>query len=311
LLDESKKRMVRMLKSSISGVPDHGHMGKGKLLISIDLEAAWGVWDVLTPDHLRMAETAERPICAALIELFDRHQVPATWAVVAALLDERSAASRPGSKACWFAPDIIASIVNARAAHEVGSHSGKHIYFDRATSAQAREDLDFARSIHRANGLPFRSFIFPRNAVAHLDVLADIGLRTFRGNDVDWTAAARRVEPRLGQAANLIDKLLPIPPSPVFIKTSGALTDVPASMLLMGRNGLRRLVLPAVTRRKLRMGLERAKRRAQLFHLWFHPSNFYYRREEQLATLSWFLEYAADQAGRGEIEISTMGSHAQ
>jgi len=61
-------------------------MGQGKLLISIDLESAWGVWDVLTPEHLRMAETAERPICAALVELFDRYEVPATWAVVAALL---------------------------------------------------------------------------------------------------------------------------------------------------------------------------------------------------------------------------------
>jgi Polysaccharide deacetylase len=285
-------------------------MGKGKLLISIDLESAWGVWDVLTPEHARMAETAERPICAALIQLFDRYQVPATWAVVAALLDERSAASRPGSKACWYAPDIIAAIVNARVGHEIGSHSGKHIYFDRATPAQARDDLEFARAIHVANGLPFRSFIFPRNAVAHLDVLAEAGLRTFRGNEVDWTAATRRVERHLGQAANFIDKLLPIPPSPICPRTNGALTDVPASMLLMGRNGLRRFVLPEVTRLKLRMGLERAKRRAEVFHLWFHPSNFYYRREEQLATLAWFLEYATDQAGRGEIEISTMGSYA-
>jgi hypothetical protein len=41
-------------------------MDKGALTISIDLELAWGVWDRLTPDDLRMAETAERPICAAV-----------------------------------------------------------------------------------------------------------------------------------------------------------------------------------------------------------------------------------------------------
>jgi len=204
----------------------------------------------------------------------------------------------------------VGRIVNAKVAHEIGSHSGKHIYFDRATAAQARDDLEFARDIHRANALPFRSFIFPRNAVAHLDVLAQVGLQAFRGNDVDWTAAARRIERRLGQAANFVDKLLPIPPSPISTTTCGALTDVPASMLLMGRNGLRRFVLPEVTRRKLRMGIERAKRHAQVFHLWFHPSNFYYRKDEQLATLAWFLEYAAEQASRGEIEICTMESLA-
>jgi hypothetical protein len=47
-----------------------------------------------------------------------------------------------------------------------------------------------------------------------------------------------------------------------------------------------------------------------VFHLWFHPSNFYYRRQEQLDTLAWFLELAAEQASRGRIEIATMGSYA-
>lgn len=286
-------------------------MSKGKLLISIDLESAWGAWDHLTPEHLRMAESAERPICAALLELFDRYQVPATWAMVAALLDERSAAGRPGSKACWYAPDIIAGIVNAKVAHEIGSHSGKHIYFSRSPSAQAREDLEFARDIHRANGLAFRSFVFPCNLVGHLDLLPEMGLRVFRGHDGDWAARTRRAERHLGQVANFLDKLLPIPPSPAAAKARGALIDISASMLLMGRNGLRRFVLPAVTRRKLRTGLARAKRRGQVFHLWFHPSNFYYRRDEQLATLAWFLEHAAEQASRGEIDITTMGSYAQ
>ena len=40
-------------------------MTTGKLTISIDLELAWGVWDTATPEDLRLAETAERPICAA------------------------------------------------------------------------------------------------------------------------------------------------------------------------------------------------------------------------------------------------------
>ena len=34
------------------------------------------------------------------------------------------------------------------------------------------------------------------------------------------------------------------------------------------------------------------------------------RRQEQLDTIDWFLQRAADAAGRGEIEIATMGDFA-
>jgi peptidoglycan/xylan/chitin deacetylase (PgdA/CDA1 family) len=286
-------------------------MTTGRLTISIDLELAWGVWDHLTPEHLRLAETAERPICAALIDLFERHQVPATWAVVAALLDEASAAARPGPKACWFAPDIVERLVKTTAGHEIGSHSGRHIYFDAASAAEAHADLEFAASVHRAHGLAFESFVFPRGACGHLDAVADVGLKTCNYADVGWVESARRLGRTAGQIANLADKLLPIPPRPATLERNGALVHIPKSMLLMGRNGLRRFVLPPVTRAKLRAGLARARASGGIFHLWFHPSNFYYRRGEQLATLAWFLGHAADEASRGRIEIRTMGSYAR
>jgi hypothetical protein len=158
--------------------------------------------------------------------------------------------------------------------------------------------------------LPFDSFVFPRNAIGHMKVLADSGLRTFRGSDTGWTRVARGGSRRLRQALNLADKMLPIPPHPVTAQRRGGLIDVPGSMLLLGRNGPRRFVLPAVTRAKLHMGLARARRAGEIFHFWFHPSNFYYRRDEQLATLQWFLEHASEARRQGRIEIRTMGAHA-
>jgi hypothetical protein len=111
-----------------------------------------------------------------------------------------------------------------------------------------------------------------------------------------------------GRIANFVDKMLPISPTPVYARQSGeGLIDIPGSMLLLARNGARRFVFPAVTRAKLNKGLARSRDRKRIFHLWFHPSNFYFRREEQLATLAWFLEQAADQASRGDLEILTMG----
>jgi peptidoglycan/xylan/chitin deacetylase (PgdA/CDA1 family) len=283
---------------------------RGQLIISIDLELAWGDWDKLTPERLRMVENAERPICAALIELFDRYEVPATWAMVAALLDEKSAISRPGEQSSWYAPDIIEWLVGAKSDHEIASHGGRHLYFNDIDALQARRDLDFASAVHQINALPFKSFVFPRNAVGHLDVLASVGLGVFRGPDAGWLRRARRLGAAAGRVANLSDKVFPVPPPPVRAEAHDGLIDTPGSMLLLGRNGVRRLVLPWVTRTKLAAGLSRAQRAGEIFHLWFHPSNFYYHREEQLATLAWFLARAAEEAGRGDLDIRTMGSYA-
>jgi hypothetical protein len=230
--------------------------------------------------------------------------------VVAALLDEESARSRAGSKSCWYAPDVIERIVEAKVRQEVGSHGGRHIYFDRISSGEAQDDLDFAKSVHRAHGLGFESFAFPRNAVGHVDILARAGLRVLRGRDVGLLRTAHHGGRLAGRAANYVDQFLPVPPRPSFPDALGELVDIPGSMQMLGRNRLRRFLLPQVTRAKLLLGLERARRGGGTFHLWFHPSNFYYRRDEQLATLSWFLKRAADEASRGHIEFRTMGCYA-
>jgi hypothetical protein len=282
----------------------------GKVAISIDLELAWGVWDTATADDLRLAETAERPICIALFDLFDRYQVPATWLVVAALLDERSAISRPGPKSCWYAPELVERIVEAKVRHEIGSHSGRHIYFDSIAADEAQDDIDFAKRMHRAHGLGFDSFVFPRGAVGHVDILARAGFRVVRSRDVGLLRTASYGAGPTARAANFVDQFLAVPPHPSFPDALGQLVEIPGSMLIMGRNGLRRFILPQVTRAKLWLGLKRAQRSGGTFHLWFHPSNFYYRRDEQLATLAWFLDRAAEEAGRGHIEFRTMCSYA-
>jgi peptidoglycan/xylan/chitin deacetylase (PgdA/CDA1 family) len=282
----------------------------GKLTISIDLELAWGFWDILTPDILRLSQSAERPICDKLLELFDRYHIPATWAVVAAVLDRASAQGRPGNEASWYAPEIIDRIRAAKTCHEIGSHGGRHVYYDRMSAVEAAQDLEFIKQVHRDNGLALASFVFPRNAVGHLDLLARAGVRTFRGPDTGWVRLAPKLGPRAGKLVTFADKILPIPPAPARARRRGGLVDIPGSMLLPGRDGARRFILPAVSRAKLAMGLAWARRSGETFHFWFHPCNFYYRAEEQFATLDWFLARAADAASRGRIEICTMGSYA-
>ena len=134
--------------------------------------------------------------------------------------------------------------------------------------------------MHRAHGLAFDSFVFPRGASGHFDILTSAGLKVCNHADVGWVESARRLGLRAGQIANLTDKLLPIPPRSATVERRGELIHIPKSMLLMGRNGLRRFVLPSVTRASCAPNSTRAQRPAGYpFHVWFHPSNFYFRRE--------------------------------
>jgi peptidoglycan/xylan/chitin deacetylase (PgdA/CDA1 family) len=279
----------------------------GSLCISIDLELAWGTWDKPSATTHAHCARSERAIVDALIDMFERYDVSATWAIVGRLLD----ADRERSGAIWFAPDLVDRVRAARVAQDIGSHSYAHVYFGETAREKLRTDLADARRVHDRHGLPFTSFVFPRNQVAHLDLLRAAGVKVFRSVDRGWHISVReRLGTTAGRVANLADKVLPIPPQTIEPIDHGDLVELPSSMLLLARNGVRRLVHSAAIAAKAMLGLERARRDGRVFHLWFHPSNFYYDTERQLATLERILRHAAGLRDRGELTIRPMNSYA-
>lgn len=282
---------------------------KGAFCISIDLEAAWGVWDKLTPQYLSKCLELERMIVDRVLAIFDRYDVSATWAIVGHLLEKRAdgvAAEQPA----WYAPDMIEAIRSARTKQEIGSHSFAHIYFSENTSEQAWSDLDAARAIHERHGLEFTSFVFPRNMVGHLPLLARAGIRVFRGIDHGWHMAAPGRHP-VARILHLLDTMIPLAPAVVRpVIHPGGLVELPGSMLLMGRNGLRKLVRPAVLELKAKRGLRAAASDKSVFHLWFHPTNFYYDSERQFATLETIVREAVRLRDTHSLDIVPMRTFA-
>ncbi len=290
-------------------------MSRGALCISIDLELAWGIWDKPSAEYHRLCAEKERAVVNALLKLFASRAIPATWAIVGRLLGksgEAPTATEFGER-IWSAPDLVDAIRDASPAHDIGSHGFAHIYFQESDRDRVREDLRSARRMHDEHGLRFDSFVFPRNQVAHLDLLADAGIKVFRGIDVGWhTATRERLGKLPGRAANLVDKLLPIPPAVVEPKAHPyGLVELPGSMLLLGRNGVRRLVRPEIAEMKAKLGLRRAARHGGIFHLWFHPSNFYRETDVQLRVLQKILDEACAMRDRAAIDIRPMASFAQ
>jgi peptidoglycan/xylan/chitin deacetylase (PgdA/CDA1 family) len=292
-------------------------MPLGALCISIDVEGAWGTWDKPTAAYHDRCARHEAAIVRGLVELFDRFEVSATWAVVGRLLelDESAAKTTSHGAKIWYAPELVERVRAARTPQDIGSHSYAHVYFGSTPREALREDLAAARRVHDRHGLPFASFVFPRNQVGHVDLLRAAGVKVFRSVDHGWHIAVReRLGRNAGRVANLADKVLPVPPAvvqPVAHATEhGTVVELPSSMLLMARNGLRRAVHPAVAALKAKLGLTAASRGAGTFHLWFHPSNFYYDLERQLDTLGDIVKTAAQMRDRGEIEIRPMSSYA-
>jgi len=278
--------------------------------LSIDLELLWGVWDHVTAADAEACAALEREIVRRLLALFRTHEVPVTWAFVGRLLDDSHGFDGlRGDRNCWYAPDIIDAIREDPVDHEIASHSYGHIYFGESTADAVRDDLMRAKAVHESHGLPFRSLVFPRNQVAHLDIVAEAGIEVFRSVDAGLLEVVGRRAPWLRPLANLADKALPVAPPVVQpIRRQQGLIELPSSLLLIGRNGLRRVVSPAALRAKLRAGLTRATERGELFHLWFHPSNFYADLDGQLAILDTALGEAATLRRQGRLDVLPMGS---
>lgn len=282
----------------------------GRVTISIDVELAWGNWDNLRQTHIDHIEHSERQILRKLVQLFDHYDIPVTWAFVAALLNPASARKQPASENLWYAPDVIEMICAARVRHDLGSHGGHHKYFHELDSEAAEEELAFARAVHDAYRLPFHSFVYPRNRVAKTELLAKFGVKIYRGEDRSWHQKIRGHSERAGRIAALLDKVIPIAPATVLPERHGKLRNLPGSMLFMGREGIRRMIPEALMQAKLSRGIRSAVERSEVFHLWFHPSNFWHEPEMQFRIFERFLNEVAVARDQEELALSPMANLA-
>ena len=207
----------------------------------------------------------------------------------------------------WYGDDLVDLIRASRVPQEIGSHSFSHLIFgDPGCSALAAE-TDVAACVRAADerGIELRSFVFPRNAEGHHEVLRDHGFGAFRGEDPTWFGGLRGPVKR---AAHLVDQALGIaPPVSTPAEVLPGLWNVPGSMLLLHRAGVRRLIPFRSRVAKARRGMRRAVATGRVFHLWTHPENLVGDRAGMFAALRAILEDVAALRERGAIRVMTMG----
>jgi peptidoglycan/xylan/chitin deacetylase (PgdA/CDA1 family) len=307
---------------------------KGIFTISIDYEFAWGYADHHLRHEDRTRILGEVKIVKRLLALFDKYDIPATWAIVGHLLEKNCSffeghlphpeyprpvhgrddadwfSNHPGagdiSSPLWFdSLGLINEITESAVSHEIASHSYAHIMYGATdvNEGAVKSDIKNTERIHSENNLPMNTFIFPRNMEGFHDLLKEAGISYFRGTTKKWYSALPSVLKRLG---HYIDNFLPISKTVLPKKHVSGLIDVPDSMLLIGRNGLRRIIPESITIQKAIKGLHHAAKHNRVFHLWFHPSNFSYDTETQFEVLETILKKAADLREDNLIDIKTI-----
>jgi len=310
----------------------------GTFVLSLDTELVWGSFDHTSAADFERRYPDIRGVIADILGLLERHEISATWAVVGHLFlraCQRGADGRAhpelrrpthawfdsdwlGPDPCtdrasdplWYGDDIIAALRAAGVPQEIGSHSFSHVIFgDEGCSADvASSELEACFRVAADEGIELRSFVFPRNVEGHHDVLRAHGIRAFRGAEPYWY---RRLPGPLRRAAHLADEAIALTPpvsSPAEILPG--LWDIPGSMLLLSRVGVRRLVPIQARVSKARKGLRRAVREDKVFHLWFHPFNLAVDRGAMLAALDEILQEASRLRSAGQLTIRSMGALA-
>jgi peptidoglycan/xylan/chitin deacetylase (PgdA/CDA1 family) len=310
------------------------------MVVSLDLELAWGRFDHIPIPTLEHESKQERRHITPLLALFDRYDIPATWAVVGHLMLEKCLRDRQGiahpdlsprlyyswfpldwycfdpcttvdSAPAWYAPDIVEWIRCARVRHEIGSHSFGHIYYGdpECTPSIARADLNAALEIAARQGIVLKSLVFPRNQVGHLDVLKHFGLRSYRGAEPPLIRTDIRL---LQRAVHFFDQLLALRPRDVRAEeTLPGLWNLPANHFFIGREGMRRMIPMASRVLKGKRGIAHAVKTGGLYHLWFHPFNLNEDTDAMLSGLAEIFEYAHRMRKQGLLEILTMDDYAR
>lgn len=301
----------------------------GTLTISIDVEQTWGYW----PPPRRIIEGVlhEPVIIDRLLDLFARYDIRATWAIVGHLLldacDRDCARIHPpvafppggiastvdGSNprdrrdaAISRNMDIIERLRRAAPPQEIASHSFSHIRYDeqRTDPAAVKADIEKAKRVHELFKLPFQSFVFPDNVIGFRPLLAEAGIQAYRGRSPRWFDG---LPAPIHGHLHLLTYMLEVTPSPVTVTIDEAgLVNIPDSMLLIARHGMRRIVPSVKLVRMGIRGLNRAVQRGGVFHLWFHPSNFLVKMEEQLSVLDQILHHAQLLRESGALEVLTV-----
>lgn len=113
--------------------------------------------------HVGKIEEAALPL---FVENFNDFEIPATFAIRGQLTEVNDS--------------ILQLLLHSSIEHDIGAHGYYHRVFTNLSRYEAEKELNMISSGMKKFGIVPRSFIFPKNRVAHLDLLEKYGYECYR-----------------------------------------------------------------------------------------------------------------------------------
>lgn len=293
----------------------------GSLTISLDMELYWGMRDAQTLDSYRENLANVHKAIPRILELFEKYQIHATWAVVGFLFfnnKEELLQNLPPRLPSYkkdifspytymknndldeiyhFAPEAI-SFIKSTPFQEIGTHTYSHyLALEKGqTNDEFMDDIDYAiKAQAKLNGR-CRSIVFARNQYndEHLSILSSLGIHYYRGNAQSWLYKPRNYKAetfgiriiRLADAYfNLTGHNTFKCPQP----NARGLKNIPASLFLRPFTPILKIFEPLRFKR-IRNAMLQAAKNKENYHIWCHPHNFGKNTHENLLFLEKILK---------------------
>ena len=197
-----------------------------------------------------------------LTKAFNDFAVPATFAIRGQMAD--------------VSDTVMELLLKSPVKHDIGAHGYSHRNFQTLSRKEAAEELRMTALALGKFGVAPQSFVFPRNHVAHLDLLEEFGYKCYREG-----------------AGSLFG-------DGMYIEKKGNLFNIQPSLYL--NNSVTPLILEGI--------LEVAIAKKAPLHLWFHPWTFGDSQTKIMkyvqGVLSPFLKHAAAKKKNGSLTFETM-----
>ncbi len=293
-------------------------MENGALVISLDFELLWGVFDKVDWREKKQYFQNTRKLIPDILRLFEKYDIQCTWATVGMLFNEdwdewnenipdilpeyensnlsaykygRSIQNIESQELC-FAPDLIRRIKETPG-QEIGTHTYSHYYClePDQTLESFKADLLKSRELAGKLGSSMKSLVFPRNQYNpnYLEVCKDVGLNTIRTNPEVWYWNNT-------QQNNLQQKIFRT--GEAYIGSNNkSYRDIPeifrgisgqkASRLFRPHSGKK--ILDKVRIKRIKSEITTASRKKEIYHLWWHPHNFGENPQKNLQDLEFIL----------------------
>lgn len=258
------------------------HESDAKVILSLDFEIGWG--DV-TNGHWRRREAAGvyrrlRTVLPCILKEMDRLEISATWAAVGAMFEKRgernfehlsgdhldivTTALRESEWQSFDGRDLFELVISATQPHDIACHSYSHVPFSDEQFDKGTIVGDLARfdAVLNQYGRKTDRLVFPENREAYHEEISVAGYRVVR------VAADNRFRNRWLYLATLA--FVPPPPARDEVLGSG-LVRHHGSMLFNDAGKSSRIPL---LMRRVELGLSKAIRERNTFHIWAHPFNF-------------------------------------